>query len=67
MGDGPVSGTKIKPNPAPARDVLILRVIAAQRNQRGAVTLELEPERAQVIDFYPQPNQQQRRRHGNGS
>lgn len=62
-----MSGTKVKPNPAPARDAVIGRVRNAYRNHRGAVTLELEPEAVQVIDFYPlPPHQQQRIRHGNG-
>lgn len=62
-----MSGRKVMPTPEPARDAVIARVRSANYTRRGIVTLELEPQPVKVIDFYPQPNQQQRRRYGNGS
>lgn len=57
-----MSGTKVKPNPAPARDAVIGRVCSAYRTSRGAIRLELVPQPVKVIDFYPLPPHQQRRK-----
>lgn len=59
---------RITPSPAPAHGALIFRVSSAYYTRRYTVALELQPERVQVVDFYPlPPSQQQRRSHGSGS